>query len=278
MSSTGTSTRSSNALRPPRRRSRPGAATSPSSPTSSPPRKRATSSSGRCVAERPCAGAAGSELRVPGFACRRRRGTAPPRPAGAASPRARRAGSAAAARLPAAPARGPGARRAWCRQGVDLVHDHQLDRLEHRARLRRQHQVQRFGRGDQDVGRRPRQPGPLRPRCRRCAARRSARGPARRAARPPGRCRPAAPAGSARRRTPAPAAARCRAPGSGPAWPAPARTSAGRCGQEAASVLPDPVGARISVCWPAMFLGSRARPGHAVGAAQAPANERRVAG
>ncbi len=39
------------------------------------------------------------------------------------------------------------------RDGVDLVDDHRLDATEHRARLRREHQVQRLGRRDQDVRR-----------------------------------------------------------------------------------------------------------------------------
>jgi hypothetical protein len=40
---------------------------------------------------------------------------------------------------------------------VDLVDDHVLDAAQDLARLARQHQVQRFGRGDQDVGRPPRE-------------------------------------------------------------------------------------------------------------------------
>jgi hypothetical protein len=37
-------------------------------------------------------------------------------------------------------------------QRVDLVDDHGLDRAQRRPRLAGQHQVQRLGRGDQDVG------------------------------------------------------------------------------------------------------------------------------
>ena len=69
--------------------------------------------------------------------------------------------------------------------------------------------------------------------------------------------RPAAPAGSSRRRPPAPAAARCRAagcaarcrPGGGVV------TSRSMPQRNAASVLPEPVGARISVCSPAAMAG-----------------------
>ena len=63
------------------------------------------------------------------------------------------------------------------------------------------------------------------------------------AARPPGRCRPAAPAGSSPRRRPAPAAARCTGPGS--AAPCPGSglvTSRSMAERKAVSVLPLPVG------------------------------------
>ena len=39
------------------------------------------------------------------------------------------------------------------RERVDLVDDHGLDAAQDLARLRREHQVERLGRGDQDVGR-----------------------------------------------------------------------------------------------------------------------------
>jgi hypothetical protein len=46
-------------------------------------------------------------------------------------------------------------------QGVDLVHDHELDRFEDRAGLRGQHQVERFGGGNQDIRWIPEHPSPL---------------------------------------------------------------------------------------------------------------------
>ena len=73
------------------------------------------------------------------------------------------------------------------------------------ARLRREHQVQRLGRGDQDVGRVAGDVAPVGLRaCRRCAWPRAPAGTAAARARPPARCRRAAPAGCARRRRPAP--------------------------------------------------------------------------
>ena len=42
------------------------------------------------------------------------------------------------------------------RERVDLVDDHGLDAAQDLPRLRREHQVERLGRGDEDVGRRPR--------------------------------------------------------------------------------------------------------------------------
>jgi hypothetical protein len=47
------------------------------------------------------------------------------------------------------------------RHRVDLVDDHRLDVGEDVPRLRGQHQVQRLGRGDEDVGRAPQHRLPL---------------------------------------------------------------------------------------------------------------------
>ena len=99
---------------------------------------------------------------------------------------------------------------------VDLVDDHRRDAAERLARLRGQHQVERFRRRDQDVGRRPQQtatfagvrvPGPDADR-RHVGERRS------RDARPPPGCPPGVRAGSSRCRPRARAAARCTGRGS----------------------------------------------------------------
>ena len=84
-----------------------------------PPRNRATSSSGRCVADRPmrCSGAVRAQRLQP---LQRQRQV------GAALGRDER---------------------------VDLVDDHRVDRAQRLAGVRGQQQVQRLGRGDQDVGR-----------------------------------------------------------------------------------------------------------------------------
>ena len=84
----------------------------------SPPRKREISSSGRCVADRP--------IRCGSVAGDRRQPLQRERQVRAAL--------------------GAG-------DGVDLVDDHRLDRAQHVAGAGGQHQVQRLGRGDQDVGR-----------------------------------------------------------------------------------------------------------------------------
>ena len=115
MSSTGTTTSSRSSLRDPASTMVTGRA--PSAPW--PPRKRAISSSGRCVAERPmrCGGRCGDlveplqaqhQVRAPLGGCHR----------------------------------------------VDLVDDHVLDRPQRLPCARRQHQVERFRRRDEDVGRR----------------------------------------------------------------------------------------------------------------------------
>ena len=85
----------------------------------SPETKRPISSSGRCVAERP--------MRCAGRASRR------------VEPLERERQVRAAL---------------GARDGVHLVDDHRLERAQHLARLRGQHQEERLGRRDQDVGRR----------------------------------------------------------------------------------------------------------------------------
>ena len=87
------------------------------------------------------------------------------------------------------------------RHRVDLVDDDPFRTGEQRSRLRREHQVERFRRGDQHVGRAAQHRRPL-----------ALRGVAR-YARPrgrPRRCRAAVPAGCARRRSRALSTARCR--------------------------------------------------------------------
>ena len=148
-------------------------------------------------------------------------------------------------------------------QRVDLVDDHPSDAAQRLARLRREHQVERLRRGDEDVGRVRQHLAPLvRPGCRRCArppSARAASGDAERARRR-ARCRRAGRGGSSRRRPRARAAARCRgrgcAPWVGAAARSPSRSIAHR---NAASVLPEPVGARISVWSPSAMAAQPSR-------------------
>ena len=103
--------------------------------------------------------------------------------------------------------------------------------------------------------------------------------PAARAAAPPAGSRSAARAGCARRRPPAPSAARRRAPGSGAVGSAGGGSAASRSSahRNAASVLPEPVGATTSACRPAC-AAAHAPSCAGVGAAKAPRNQSRVAG
>jgi hypothetical protein len=102
MSSTGTSTVRSSALRDPASTISTGLGRHVRAPASPPPRYRATSSRGRCVATQPDAlGRSPRDLLEP----------------------LQRQGEVGAALAP--------------HHGVDLVHDHDLDRSEHRPRLRR---------------------------------------------------------------------------------------------------------------------------------------------
>ena len=137
---------------------------------STPPRKRATSSSGRCVADRPMRCGGRSQQRLEPLERQRQ------------------------------------VRAALGRhQRVDLVDDDRVDRAQRLARVRRQQQVERLRRGDQDVGRLALEPRALGLR-RVAGADRDRRrdGTRRRAPRRPARCRRAARAGCARRRPPAP--------------------------------------------------------------------------
>ena len=212
-----------------------------------PPRKRATSSSGRCVADRPirCSG----RRRVP----------------------AQRLEPLERQRQVRAALAGD--------QRVDLVDDHRVHRRQPLARVRGQQQEQRLGRGDEDVRR-------LAQEARALAGRRVAgadgdlgRGHRRRrAAARRWRCRPAARAGCARRPPPAPSAARRRARGSAPCvGGGGSNISRLRHQRKAASVLPLPVGARISVDSPRAMAGQPSCCGR-VGAGNAPANHSRTAG
>ena len=143
-------------------------------------------------------------------------------------------------------------------QGVDLVDDHGLDAPQGLAGRRGEHQVERLGRGDEQVGRVAQHAPALVGRGVAGAHahdRRVER--ARRGARRPGRCRRAGPAGSSRRRRRGPAAARRRAAGCGARGPraAGSETSRSRPQRKAASVLPEPVGASTSVCSPEAMAG-----------------------
>ena len=146
-----------------------------------PPRNRAISSSGRCVADRPM-----------------RCGD----------------GAAACAHPVVEPLEGDGQVAAPLGGGqrVDLVDDHGLDAAQRLAGRRGEHQVERLGRGDEDVGRVADEPAPL---VGGGVAGAHADGRLRvglrRAARRPGGCPAAGCAGSSRRRPPAPAAATRRA-------------------------------------------------------------------
>ena len=113
-------------------------------------------------------------------------------------------------------------------QRVDLVDDHRVDRAQRFARVRGQQQIERLGRGDQDVGRLALEAGAL-GRRRVAGADGNRRDVVRRRRAPPRgwRSRRAARGGCARCRPPAPSAARGRARGSATRAAGPARTSAG---------------------------------------------------
>ena len=182
MSSTGTTTSISSGLRDAgvddghRARARPSA-------PSWPPRKRATSSSGRWVADSPM-----------------------------------RCGGRSRERVEPLEARGQVGAALGGGQGVDLVDDHGLDVAQRLAGLRREQQVERLRRGDQEVGRVADQRLALVGR-RVAGAHRRPSGSRNGTPEPLGGeadARPAARAGSSPRRRRAPAAARCRGPGCAP--------------------------------------------------------------
>ena len=133
------------------------------------------------------------------------------------------------------------------RDGVDLVDDHRLDAGQDLARAARQHQVQRLGRRDQDVGR-------LAPHRRAVALRRVAGAHADREVGADPAQRRAQVAVDVvgerlQRRDVDEARARALSAGCGSRL---RRSSAHR---NAASVLPEPVGAEISVCSPVAIAG-----------------------
>ena len=110
-----------------------------------------------------------------GSRARRRRGSAPLRRADAAWPRGRCAAAAAGRPRARAQRLQPLERQRQVRaalaghERVDLVDDHRVDRRQPLARVRREQQEQRLGRGDQDVGRRRAGTARARsPACRRC--------------------------------------------------------------------------------------------------------------
>ena len=167
------------------------------------------------------------------------------------------------------------------RDGVDLVDDHGARGREHRAAgLGAEQDVERLRRGDDDVRRRSGACARARPAaCRRCAPRCGSRRPAGPARAAPRGCRRAALPGCAGCRSRAPSAARRRRPASRPASrpSRPWRTRASIAARKAASVLPDPVGAAISVCRPAWIAG-HACACAGVGAAKLRSNQAATAG
>ena len=123
-------------------------------------------------------GAAARSFLVRGRGRRRRPESARLLRAAAAWRRVRCAAACVRTGLPAAPARAPDATprlvgtSAWISSS-----DYGLDRAQHLARVRRQQQVDRFRRGDQDVGGAAGEARALeRAECRRCGSRSSARG------------------------------------------------------------------------------------------------------
>ena len=172
--------------------------------------------------------------------------------------------------------------RAALRRGhrVDLVDDDPPDAPERLARLRRQHQVEGLRRRDEDVG------GPLQhltPLVRRRVAgadadRRLVREREPGAARPRARCRRAGRGGSSRRRRPARGAARCRGRECAPAAAESARSASRSIAKRnAASVLPEPVGARISV-WSPRAIDTQPSRWAGVGSSNVASNHARTAG
>ena len=206
----------------------------------------------------------------------------PPRRPAAPWPTARSAGPARSSkRVQPLQARGPGGRRAWCRQTACTSSTITVSTPRSASRAwRGEQQEQRLGRGDQDVGRRARPTGGARrPGCRRSASPTVMSGSGR-----PSRARGLADAGQRRaqvaldvdrqrlQRADVEHPAALPRVGRRPARVA-SRSSAHR---NAASVLPDPVGATTSVCSPPA-IAAHARAWAGVGAAKAAANQARVA-
>ena len=150
------------------------------------------------------------------------------------------------------------------------------------ARFRAEQDVERLRRRDDDVRRRAcasasRSPGGVSPV--RTQVRISTSRQALLAAAPRG-CRRAAPRGCAGCRSTAPSAARRRRSASrrrAPPSARPCRTSPSIAARNAASVLPEPVGAAISTCRPAWIAG-QASACAAVGAAKLRSNQAATAG
>ena len=143
---------------------------------------------------------------------------------------------------------------------------------------RGEQQVQALGGGDEDVGRGAQHALPVAlrgvPGAHRHGHRRAPPGPAARRRR---RCRPAARAGCARRRSSAPSGARGRAAAPAAVRPAGPATMPFRAHRNAASVLPEPVGARMRLCSPSA-IGGQPRSWAGVGAGNARVNHSRTRG
>ena len=163
---------------------------------------------------------------------------------------------------------------------VDLVDDHPLDAAQRLARGRGEQQVERLGRGDEDVRRTLAERATLvGGRVAGAHRRRGPRAPPRPGCAPRARCPPAASAGCGSRRGPAPSAATRtgRAAGAADRAGTGSLIRRSRHHRNAASVLPDPVGAQISVCSPAAMAGQPCAWA-AVGSAKVERNQSAVAG
>ena len=167
------------------------------------------------------------------------------------------------------------------RHRVDLVHDDGPDASERLPRGGRQHQIEGLGRRDQDVGRAPDHALAIARRaCRRCGSRPSARAPAACRADPPHAGSPRGARGdSSRCRRPAREAATRRGPSSSPSGRRAANSEDNRsiAHRKAASVFPEPVGARINEWSPAAIAFHPSRWAR-VGASKEVPNQSRTAG
>ena len=152
------------------------------------------------------------------------------------------------------------------RDRVDLVQDHGLRALEDRARLAREHQVQRLRRRDQDVRRVLDHVPPL--------LLRRVTGPDR-DVQVGADAASAAPGGSSRRRSSGLSAATRRRAASARGWACATKRS--RPYRKAASVLPEPVGAEIRT-WSPVAIAGQACACASVGLAKARLNHSRTWG